>query len=604
MKVEKYDFKGYCTKNNIKCADGRTIRKDAFKECDGQKVPLVWNHLHNSPDNVIGYAILENRDEGVYAYGYFNDSDNGKYAKTAVNHGDISAMSIYANQLKEIKGDVLHGKIREVSLVYSGANPGAFIDTVISHGEDSDDEAIIYTGENFELFHSTESNKEGETMEDKKDVKESVVEHKDNTDSNKEKTIGDIFNTLTEEQKNAVYAIIGQVVEDSKKDVSHSDDTKKDVSHSDDTKKDDKNIKHSDEKEGANEMKHNIFDGETSVKENVISHSDMTAIINDAKRFGSMKESALQHGITNISYLFPEDKVVSNTPDWVKRDTTWVDYFMNSVKHTPFSRIKSRYADITEDDARAKGYIKENMKKEEFFTLAKRSTEPTTVYKKQKIDRDDVIDITDFDVVAWLKGEMRGMLDEEIARAALVSDGRDSASDDKIPEDHIRPIWTDSDVYAVKKLQTIGASDTADKTAHDFIRLVIKSHKDYKGSGSPTLFITEDFLSDCLLMEDNQGRIVYDSIEKLATALRVRKIQSVPVMENCTRTVSGATHTLRAIMVNPSDYTIGADKGGAVNMFDDFDIDYNAQKYLIETRCSGALTKPYSAIVFESKPAN
>lgn len=594
MKVEKYDFKGYCTKNNVKCADGRTIRKDAFKDCDGQRVPLVWNHLHNSPDNVIGYAILENRDEGVYAYGYFNESDNGKYAKTAVNHGDISAMSIYANQLKEIKGDVLHGKIREVSLVYSGANPEAFIDTVISHGEESDDSAIIYTGEFFELFHSTENNKEGEKMDDKKDIKESVVEHKDNPDSNKEKTIGDIFNTLTDEQKDAVYAIIGQVIEDSKKDVSHSDDTKKD----------DKNIKHSDEKEGANEMKHNIFDGETSAKENVISHSDMTAIINDAKRFGSMKESALQHGITNISYLFPEDKVVSNTPDWVKRDTTWVDYFMSAVKHTPFSRVKSRYADITEDDARAKGYIKEHMKKEEFFALAKRSTEPTTIYKKQKIDRDDVIDITDFDVISWLKGEMRVMLDEEIARAALVSDGRDPASDDKIAEDHIRPIWKDSDVYSVKKLQTIGATDTEDKIAHDFIRMVIKSHKDYKGSGNPTLFITEDLLSDCLLMEDNQGRIIYDSIEKLATALRVRKIQSVPVMENCTRTVGGATHTLRAIMVNLADYTIGADKGGAVNMFDDFDIDYNAQKYLIETRCSGALTKPYSAIVFESKPAN
>jgi HK97 family phage prohead protease len=535
--------------------------KDAFKHNDGQTVPLVWNHQHNDPLNVLGHALLKNREEGVYAYCKFNETESGKNAKLLVEHGDVSALSIYANQLKQQGSNVIHGAIREVSLVLAGANPGAFIDSVMSHGEESDDEAIIYTGEDISLFHADEK-------------KDKPVDEK----SEDEETVADVFNTLTEKQKTVVYAMIGQALEEKEE----SED----------------NNNNDDSKGGNKTMKHNVFDKEDT-KKDVLSHSDLEAIFADAKRYGSLKDSVLAHGIEQIDYLFPDAKNVTNTPQFIQRDMGWVQKVMNSVHHTPFSRIKSILADITEDDARAKGYIKGNLKKDEVFTLLKRTTTPTTIYKKQKLDRDDVVDITDFDVVAWLKSEMRMMLDEEIARAILVGDGRLSSSDDKINEQNIRPIWKDDDLYTIKAPVTVAANATAYEKAKAFIRAAIKSRKNYKGSGEPTLYTTEDVLTDCLLMEDTTGRVIYDSVSKLATALRVKEIVTVPVMENLSRVDNGTTYGLMGIIVNLTDYNIGADKGGAVNMFDDFDIDYNAQKYLIETRCSGALIKPYSAIALE-----
>lgn len=559
--MKTYDFSGWATRNNLRCSDGRTIMKDAFKHNDGQTVPLVWNHQHNDPLNVLGHALLENREEGVYAYCKFNETESGKNAKLLVEHGDVSALSIYANQLKQQGSNVIHGAIREISLVLAGANPGAFIDSVMSHGEESDDEAIIYTGEDISLFHADEK-------------KDKPVDEK----SEDEETVADVFNTLTEKQKTVVYAMIGQALEEKEE----SED----------------NNNNDDSKGGNKTMKHNVFDKEDA-KKDVLSHSDLEAIFADAKRYGSLKDSVLAHGIEQIDYLFPDAKNVTNTPQFIQRDMGWVQKVMNSVHHTPFSRIKSILADITEDDARAKGYIKGNLKKDEVFTLLKRTTTPTTIYKKQKLDRDDVVDITDFDVVAWLKSEMRMMLDEEIARAILVGDGRLSSSDDKINEQNIRPIWKDDDLYTIKAPVTVAANATADEKAKAFIRVAIKSRKNYKGSGEPTLYTTEDVLTDCLLMEDTTGRVIYDSVSKLATALRVKEIVTVPVMENLSRVDNGTTYGLMGIIVNLTDYNIGADKGGAVNMFDDFDIDYNAQKYLIETRCSGALIKPYSAIALE-----
>lgn len=565
--MKKYDFSGWATKAGLRCSDGRTILKDAFKENDGTTVPLVWNHQHNDPYNVLGNALLENRDQGVYAYCSFNDTEAGRNAKLVVEHGDVVALSIFANQLRQREGNVYHGAIREVSLVLAGANPGAFIDSVISHGSDSEEEGTIYTGEPISLEHSEATKKEEAPVMDDKDTRK-----KDEG----EETVGDVFNTLSEKQKNVVYAMIGSALEEK--------------AGADDKEEEDDNVKH------------NIFDRDDEHSENVLSHSEMAAIINDGKRYGTLKESALQHGIENLDVLFPDAKAVTNTPDFIARDTDWVSDVMNGVHHTPFSRIKSVHADITEDEARAKGYIKGKLKKEEVFSLLKRTTEPTTVYKKQKLDRDDVIDITDFDVVAWLKGEMRGMLNEELARAYLIGDGRPKSSDDKIPEDHIRPIWTDDDLYTIKAEVDGSVAATADQRAKTFIRTVIKSRKDYKGSGNPVLFTTEDLMTECLLLEDNNGRAIYDTEEKLRTALRVKKIVTVPVMENQTRTdKDGSTFALMGIIVNLSDYKVGADKGGAVSLFDDFDIDYNAQKYLIETRCSGALTKPFSAIAVELK---
>ena len=565
----KYDFSGWATKNNLKCSDGRTILKDAFKENDGQKVPLVWNHQHDDPDNVLGHALLENRDEGVYAYCAFNDTESGQQAKKLVEHGDVVSLSIYANKLKQQGGNVIHGAIREVSLVLAGANPGAFIDAVMSHGEDSEGDGIISMMEDISLS-------EGEIEEDTVSHAEEKKEDKKVAENSKDMTIKEIIDTMTEDQKNAMYYLIGKAIEG-----------------------DDENDKGGDEN-----MKHNVFDNDTENKDDVLSHSDMEAIFSDAKRYGSLKDSVLAHGIDQIDYLFPEAESLNRTPEFIKRDTGWVSKVMSGVHHTPFSRIKSMFADITEDDARAKGYIKGKLKKEEVFSLLKRTTTPTTIYKKQKLDRDDVIDITDFDVVAWLKSEMRMMLDEELARAFLVGDGRLSSSDDKINEQNIRPIWKDDDLYTIKSSIEVAADATSDQKAKAFIRAIIKARKNYKGSGEPTLYTTEDMLTDCLLMEDNNGRIIYDSTAKLANMLRVKEIVTVPVMEGLTRTADeGKTMALMGIVVNLADYNVGADKGGAVNMFDDFDIDYNAQKYLIETRCSGALTKPFSAIAVELEQA-
>lgn len=567
----EYDFSGWATRNNIRCSDGRTILKDAFKHNDGQTVPLVWNHDHNDPLNVLGHALLENRDEGVYAYCTFNDTDAGRNAKALVEHGDVTALSIYANQLKQQGPNVLHGAIREVSLVLAGANPGAFIDSIIRHGEESDEEAIIYTGEELVLEHSQNS-----IMNDK-----NLDEVKDNftpPSGNKERTVQDVFDTLNEEQKTVVYALIGQALDDS-------------------------NQNENNEKEGNDNMKHNVFDQDQKEKENVLTHADMETIISEGKRYGSLKDSFLAHtaqyGIDQIDFLFPDAKNVTNQPDFIKRDDSYVQKVLRGVHHTPFSRIKSTHANITADEARAKGYIKGHLKKEEVFTLLKRTTTPTTIYKKQKMDRDDIIDITDFDVVAYIKAEMRMMLDEEIARAILVGDGRSTSSDDKIPETNIRPIAKDDDLYTIKAPVAVAKDATEDAIAKAFIRTVIKSRKEYKGSGSPTLFTTEDMLTNCLLLEDNNGRIIYDSVDKLATTLRVKEIVPVEVMEGVTRTVSAKNLPLMAILVNLNDYYVGADKGGAINMFDDFDIDYNQEKYLIETRISGALVKPYSAIAFE-----
>lgn len=559
----KYDFSGYCTRADIRCADGRVIRKHAFKDCDGKTVPLIWNHDHVNPFNVIGHALLEDRDDGMFAYGMFNNSPEGEHVKELVKHGDIEAMSIYANKLQQEGSDVIHGMIREVSLVYAGANPGAFIENVMIHGEESDSEAIIYSGNTIDLYHSDKEGEDG--------MKETVSNANEKTN---DETVEDIFNTLSEKQKEVVYALIGAAL--------------------------------SDEEGDGDDMKHNVFDDATngSVKNSdELLHADIMAAIDDCnkKRYGSMKDAFLAHGITDIEYLFPDFKTMSAEPGFVKRDTGWVSEVMSSIHRTPFSRIKSVFADITADDARAKGYVKTKKKVEEVITLLKRTTEPQTVYKKQKIDRDDAIDIVDFDVVRWLKSEMRLMLDEELARAFLIGDGRSSASDDKIKDDHIRPIWGDDELYTITDTLEFTDDDTDDTRAKAFIRAAIKNRAQYQGSGNPVLFTTESLLSEILLLEDTTGRFIYDSEEKLARTLRVKKIVTVPVMEGATREVMSVQHHLMGLIVNLNDYNVGADKGGAINMFDDFDIDYNQMKYLIETRCSGALTKPRSAIAIEYK---
>ena len=575
--MERFDFSGWATRNDLKCSDGRTIRKDAFKDNNGQKVPLVWNHQHNDPLNILGHALLENRQEGVYAYCTFNETEAGQNAKLLVEHGDVSALSIYANQLKQRGSDVIHVAIREVSLVLAGANPGAFIDSVICHGEESEEEAIIYTGEDISLFHA-ECDKKEETKEEKPVENEKKTTEGEKKTTESEETVGEVLDTLNEKQKTAVFALIAQALENA--DNSNDDD------------------------EEEKEMKHNVFDQDETMKENVLSHSDIESILSDAKRSGSLKESFLAHtatyGIDQIDTLFPEPKSMNTPPEFIKRDMDWVAGVINGVHHTPFSRIKSMFANITEDEARAKGYIKGNLKKEEVFTLLKRTTTPTTIYKKQKLDRDDILDITDFDVVAWIKGEMRMMLDEEIARAILVGDGRLTSDDDHIPEQNIRPVWKDDDLYTIKTKITVSTTATDDDKAKAMIKAAVKSRKNYKGSGNPVLYTTEDFLTNCLLLEDTQGYRLYKSEQDVATAMRVSKIVTVPVMEGLTRTDSESkTRTLMGIIVNLKDYNVGADKGGAVNMFDDFDIDYNQQKYLMETRCSGALIKPYSAIALE-----
>ena len=564
--MKNYDFSGWATKNNLRCSDGRTILRDAFKHNDGQTVPLVWNHQHNDPLNVLGHALLENRESGVYAYCKFNDTEAGKNAKMLVEHGDVTALSIYANQLKQKGGNVEHGVIREVSLVLAGANPGAFIDSILRHGEASDEEGVIYTGEMLVLFHAEEQN-----QNEKKEEDEKVA-------NGKEKTVQDVVDSMTEEQKNVLYALVGQALEGN-------------------------NVEHSEinYNGGDDEMKHNVFEQENVKGANdTLTHAEMEVILRDAKRYGSLKESCLQHGIEHIDepgYLFPEFKNLNREPDFVGRDMGWVGKVMSGVHRTPFSRIKSLQADIREEDARALGYMKGDLKKEEVFTLLKRTTDPQTVYKKQKLHRDDVLDITDFDVVAFVKKEMRMMLEEEIARAILVGDGRLPDDDYKIMDTHIRSIANEEALYAIHHNVVVEDKSDTEAKAKAMIREALRARKDYKGSGEPTLFCSESVLTEMLLLEDANGRVIYDSVAKLATAMRVKEIVTVPVMEGAQNLAK--TKNVLGIIVNLRDYNVGADKGGQVSMFEDFDIDYNAQKYLIETRCSGALIKPFSAIVLE-----
>ena len=589
-----FDFAGWATKPNIRCSDGRTIMNDAFADQSGTKVPLVWNHNHESVSEVLGHAYLEKRNGGMYAYCTFNDSENGVAARHAVQNGDISSLSIFANKLKQFNGNVSHGCIREVSLVLAGANPGAKIDTIIAHSADTDEAAIIYYGEDGGISMAHSEDYGYDDIDEFDDVDDGYDDDVDDVDDDYDEdiddyddeeyeddyeddefahadsdgpTIGEVFDTLTDEQKEAVYALIGMAVEQSD--------------------------------EGEEDMAHNVFESDLDTSA-YLAHAAAefeNDVIDNAKSFGSMRDSFLAHaddetveatyGVKDIDWLFPEDKLLDVPPTFINKDTGWVSKIMSGVHHTPFSRIKSMFADITADEARAKGYIKGNLKKEEVFTLLKRSTDPQTIYKKQKIDRDDTLDITSFDVVAWIKGEMRIKLDEEIARAILIGDGRNTADDDKISEDHVRPIATDSDLFTIKATVTPANGES---TPHAFITAAIKSRKDYKGSGNPSLFITEDMLADLLLMEDTTGRRIYESEASLATTLRVKEIVTVPAMENT---------NYYGIIVNLNDYNVGADKGGEVNLFDDFDIDYNQMKYLIETRISGALTKPYSAIVLK-----
>lgn len=586
--ARKHDFGGWVTRNDIKCSDGRTIRKDAFADCDGMTVPLVWGHQHDSPSDVLGHCLLENREDGVYGWGDFNDTPAAQDAREAVRHGDIKYLSIYANRLKQHAGDVLHGMIREVSLVYAGANPGAYIDNaVLAHGDGTydlvDDEAIIFTGRDIELELAHEDKEEAPVADEKKPAESNT----------KDRTVADVLNEMTDEQKKVVYYMIGEAVKDAQGGSGDEDEAD-----------DEGEAEHSDE-EGDNVMKYNVFDRETA-PDNTLSHDEMQTIIDDAKRYGSVKESFLAHaedyGIEQIDWLYPEAKNLNNPPEFIKRPDNWVGVVMSGVHHSPYSRIKSTYADITEDEARARGYIKGRLKKEEVFSLLKRTTTPTTIYKKQKLDRDDTIDITDFDVIAWIKAEMRVMLDEEIAGAILVGDGRLASDDDKIDPTHVRPIVNESDLYNIKygvaPSETVSSGtsmeDAAQFYAKNFIKAAIRARKGYKGSGNPTMFTSESLLSEMLLLDDEIGHPLYKTEGELATKMRVSRIVTVP--DEILARASYDGNPILAIVVNLSDYNVGADKGGAINMFDDFDIDYNQMKYLIETRISGAMTKPFGAI--------
>lgn len=586
MAKRNYDCRGWATKFGVLCGDGRTIMPGAFREQDGQEVPLVWNHQHNDAKNVLGHALLKAEPEGMRAYVTFNDTDQGRNAKALVKNRDITSFSIWANGLQyagdKSRGNVAHGIIRELSLVLAGANPEAHIDEVLAHGEASVDEGVIYNNAGDMEYDSGEFDDTLEHSDDKKEEPEMAEETKK---TENEETVKDVYNSMSDKQKQVVDYMVSMALNEGKK----TEDTEEET-----------------------EVKHNIFDKETERTEDVLSHDAMTTIINDAKKgrltLKEATEDYLEHsegdyGIKQIDQLFPNYKELNTPPKFIDRDQSWVSVVMNGVKHVPFSRVKTSFADITADEARAKGYTKGKKKIEEVFTLLKRTTDPQTVYKKQKFDRDDIIDITDFDVVAWVKGEMRGKLDEELARAFLIGDGRSSAADDKIQETHIRPIWTDDDLFTVKREVTVGT--TEGETASNLIDDTIRARKEYKGSGNPTLFTSEDVLAEMLLLKDKNGVRLYKSVDELATAMRVAKIVTIPQFENLTREVSAGgkkdTFTLKAIMVNLADYTVGADKGGAVSMFEDFDIDYNQEKYLIETRCSAALTVPKSAIVFETK---
>lgn len=627
----KPDFSGFATKANLKCSDGRTIMSDAFKHMDGNKVPLVWQHTHNEPTNVLGHIILEARGGDVYGHGFFNETDSAKSAKALVKHGDITALSIYANSLVEKDKTVMHGTIREVSLVLSGANPGALIDNVnIAHGDGSiamlDDEAVIYTG--LPLVHSEKSNMPNSNDDSELTVKDvfdtldpeqreavnymigealssgAAARHADDDEdddedddaddeggSDKDATIKDVFESMTEEQKNVVYFMIGQAIEDADKSGDSDDDEDEDD--------DEDTAKHSSPFSKGHNMSHNVFERDslssngTDKNTPTLSHADSASIFEGAKRLGSIKEAtedyALQHGIQDIDVLFPDAKSISSQPDFIMRRTEWVSEVMNATRKTPFSRIKSQTANLTLDEARAKGYVKGNLKKEEFFRVSKRATTPQTIYKKQKLDRDDILDITDFDVVAWLKGEMRIMLEEEIARAVLLGDGRSAGDDDKISEDHVRAIAMDDDLYVTYLYVNVGG---ANYSAEEIIDSLTLQRRHYRGSGNPTFFTSETVLAQLLLIKDSLGRRIYPTVNDLAAALRVSKITAVEVMDEPSVDTIG-------IMVNLMDYTIGADKGGDVALFDDFDIDYNQYKYLIETRISGALVRAKSAIVIK-----
>lgn len=597
-----YDCEGYVTRYGVKCTDGVTISHGAFADQNGARVPVVWMHIHDDVEAVLGHADLEARDDGVYGKISFNGTEAGIAAKELVSHGDVSAFSIHANRLTRNKftNVVSHGNIKEVSLVLAGANPKAYIEKLnLTHSDDGDDDfddANIFTAGGITLAHADEEKKEDPEVKDE-DLKYEDQKKEENPEGN-EKTVKDVLDTLNEEQQAAVAYIIGKALEEKGGSVEHNDD---------------------DDEEDNPDMKHNVFDPENAAAP-TLSHDDMQKILKDAKRLGSLKQAVLEHceaggddaealqdviqhadgdyGVTNVGYLFPDARKMTNEPIFIQRDQTWVSQVMSKVHRTPFSRIKSIFADITEDEARAKGYIKGKLKKEEVFSLLKRTTTPTTIYKKQKMDRDDQLDITDFNVVAWLKSEMRMMLNEELARAILIGDGRLASSDDKINEQNIRPVWTDSELFTVKYPVTAGTSDA--EHAKNFIKAVVKSRKLYKGSGNPDLYTTEDMLTEMLMLEDTTGRVIYDTVEKLRTALRVNSIVTIESMVGLTRSDdAGKTQALDALLVNLNDYNVGADKGGEVNMFDDFDIDYNQYKYLMETRCSGALTRPYAAIAFE-----
>lgn len=573
-----YDFSGYATKANMKCYDGLTIAPNAFKGDNGKKVPVVWNHNHSGPEYVLGHALLQNRKDGVYAYVKLNDTPSGRTALEAVRCGDIDAMSIFANGLQKAGQTVMHGVIRELSLVLAGCNPGALIDEIVAHGADNDGEggeAFIYTDGGISLKHGLDPDDNPLNEEDDDMAKAGG------------KTLQEVVDTMNDEQKEALYALVG-MAKDSLDDDELDEDDEDDYDDDED---------YEDEED---DMKHNVFDNDP--EQGVLRHSmdEINAAIADGKSCGSMKDAFIAHGIEDVEWLFPEDHLLDNPPRIIDRDQSWVSKVMSGVHHIPFSRVKSMAADLTEEDARAKGYIKGNFKKEQVFSLLKRSTTPTTVYKKQKMDRDDVADITGFDVIAWLKQEMRVKLNEELARAYLIGDGRLSSSDDKINEGNIRPIYNDDDLFTIKvQVETAAGDDTATKL-DKMMTAVLKARKNYKGAGNPTFYTTEDILTDLRLMKDKIGHRLYKNDAEVAEALRVKEIVTVPQMENM-KGVNGGEFV--GLIVNLADYTVGADKGGAVNMFDDFDIDYNQQKYLIETRCSGAMTTPFGAMAIEYKVA-
>ena len=584
----KCDFSGYATKNDVRCSDNKVIRHGAFAAYDGKSVPLVWQHQHKDVTNVLGHADLEVREDGVYAYAHLNHSDAGRTAREMVRNGDIKAMSIYATHVKARGNDVVHGELVEVSLVLRGANPGAYIDQVsIQHGDNGDEiEAVMYTDAQIDFVSHSDDEDEDFEAEETDDVEHAEEEPEaDEAESDEDDpTLGEIFEGMTDQQKTAVYAIVGQIVD---ADDEEAEEPVEDTAHSDTTTED--------------TMAHqNVFEGSKTEELPVLTHADVEQIFADAKSCGSLKEAVLSHadnyGIKQIDTLFPDAKNLWTTPEFIKRKTDWVSSVVGAAKHSPFSRIKTQFADITADEARAKGYIKGNKKKDEVFSLLKRITSPTTIYKKQKLDRDDILDITDFDVVTWIRGEMRIMIEEELGRAVLLGDGREASSDDKIKEDCIRPVYKEDTLYAPR---VILAKET---TTEDMLDSIVRAMDDYEGSGNPTWFAAPQVITEILLLKDKMGHRLFSSLSDLADYVGVSKIVKVPLMKNLVRTSNknGKVDAL-GIIVNMSDYTIGADKGGQLFAAEDFDISFNQYHYLLETRLSGALTKVKSAIILERK---